>query len=95
MGKVQIFLVAQVSGQFGQIDVGVGGQLMGSSLSSIWGSAFVGSAAAAACSSPSTQCIRARCGSYMPACPLSTSSSSGKRPLVSSVTVDAWVGFHG
>ena len=91
VGRVQIFLVAQVSGQLGQIDVGVGGSPMGSTLNATWASAFVGYAAAAACSSPFTQCIRSRCGSYMPACPLSTSASSGKKPLVSSVTVDASV----
>ena len=91
MGRVQIFLVAQVSGQLGQIDVGVGGLPMGSTLNQTWGSAFVGSAAAAACFSPVAQCIRSRCGSYMPACPLSTAASSGKKPLVSSVTVDASV----
>ena len=93
VGRVQIFLVAQVSGKLGHIDVGVGGLHMGSTLNTTWGSAFVGSAAAVACSSPSTQCIQTRCGSFMPACPLSTSASSGARPLVSSITVDASVRF--
>ena len=80
-----------MNGKFGQIDVGVGGLPKGFTLNTTWGSAFVGSAAFTACSSPSTQCIQTRCGSYMPACPLSTSASSGDRPLVSSVTVDASV----
>ncbi len=91
VGRVQIFLVAQVSGRLGHIDVGVGGLPMGSTLNSTWGTAFVGSAAATSCSSPSTPCIRTRCGSYMAACPLSTSASSGKKPLVSSITVEASV----
>ena len=93
VGRVQIFLVAQVSGRLGHIDVGVGGLPMGSTLNSTWGTTFVGSAAATSCSSPSIPCIRTRCGSYMAACPLSTSASSGKKPLVSSITVEASVRF--